>query len=60
MTSAWIHQGNSSCLRVGACEYPSEQGEYDLSGVGFIRKEGHSLKADFSQFPSHLRDVRRP
>jgi hypothetical protein len=58
MASAWLHHGNSSILRVGAREYPSGQGEYDVSRVGFIRKEGHSLNASFSWFPGHLRDVR--
>src|SRR5665647_106056 len=40
LRSACIHHGNSSILRVGTREYPSEQGEYDLSRIGFIRKEG--------------------
>jgi len=31
--------------RVVTGEYPSEQGEYDLSRVVFIRKEGHPLNA---------------
>lgn len=44
--------------RVGTREYPSEQGEYVLSRVVFIRKEGHSLDASFSQLSGHLRDVR--
>jgi len=43
--------------RVGTREYPSEQGEYVLSRVVFIRKERHSLDASFSQLPGHLRDV---
>ena len=34
--------------RVGTREYPSEQGEYVLSRVVFIRKERHSLDASFS------------
>jgi hypothetical protein len=41
-------------------EYPSEQGEYDFSRVGFIRKEGHPPDAGFSQFSSHLHGLRRP
>jgi hypothetical protein len=32
--------------------YPSEQGEYDLSRVGFIDKEGHSLSASSHSYPA--------
>jgi transposase len=57
--SPWIHHGSGSLEWVGAREYPSDLGEYDLSRVVFKQIEGHPRDASFSQFPSHLRDVRR-